>query len=70
MSSLWEVTGTVEGEPTKGCPCGCTQKFSDLLRAAQPNKKTSLIRVFCSSCGRVFLSNFEKEYCFDCEVKK
>ena len=60
----------VEGETTKGCPCGCTQRFSDLLRAERPVKKSSLIKVTCVDCGKVFWSNLEKEYCFDCEAKK
>jgi len=57
-----------ESETTKGCPCGCTQRFLDMLRG-QPVKKSSLIKVTCADCGKVFWSNLEKEYCFDCEAK-
>jgi hypothetical protein len=49
--------------------CACTQKLSDLLRAAQPVKKSSLIEVTGADCGKVFWSDRETEYCFDCEAK-
>jgi hypothetical protein len=54
----------------EGCSCECTQRFSDLLRAAQPIKKSSLIKVTCANCERGFWTNFEKQYCFNCEAKK
>jgi len=57
-----------ESKTTKGC--ACTQKIQDLLRAAQPEKKTSLVKVTCVGCGKVIWSNSEKEYCFDCEAKR
>jgi hypothetical protein len=60
----------VEEKTMQGCHCGCTQRFSDMLRAAQPVKKSSLVKVTCADCGKVFWSNLEKEYCFDCEAKK
>jgi|GEM_PF-3105779 len=40
-----------EGKTTKGC--ACTQKLSDLLRAPQPVKKSSLKKVTCADCGKV-----------------
>lgn len=52
---------------TKGC--ACTQGLRDLLRARTP-KKDSLRRIVCDGCGKVFMSNIDKEYCFDCEAKK
>jgi len=64
------VKEMVEGETMKGCTCGCTQKFLDLRRAGQTVKKSSLIKVTCADCGKVFWANLEKEYCFDCEEKK
>ena len=60
----------VESEKMKGCACGCTQRFSDLLRAERPVKKSSLIKVTCVDCGKVSWSNLEKEHCFNCEAKK
>ena len=60
----------VEGETMKGCTCGCAQKFLDLCRVGQTVKKSSLIKVTCADCGKVFWANLEKEYCFDCEEKK
>ena len=57
-----------EGKTAKGC--ACTQKLSDLLRASQPVKKSSLKKVTCADCGKVFGSDRETEYCFDCEAKR
>ncbi|UCH32453.1 MAG: hypothetical protein JSV05_03490 [Candidatus Bathyarchaeota archaeon] len=57
-----------DGETAKGC--ACTQKLSDLLRAAQPVKKSSLMKATCADCGKVFCSDRETEYCFDCETKR
>jgi len=55
-------------EQNKDVPCGCSQRITDLLRAA-PRKKSSLTKVTCSRCGKEFWSNVEKDYCFDCEVE-
>ena len=49
--------------------CACTQGLRDLLRARTP-KKDPLIRIVCAGCSKVFTSNIDKEYCFDCEAKK
>lgn len=48
--------------------CACTQKFMDLLRAYTP-KKNLLKEVKCAECGKVFWTNYNREYCFDCEEK-
>lgn len=64
------VKEMVASETIKGCTCGCTQKFLDLRRAEQTVKKSSLIKVTCADCGKVFWSNLQKEYCFDCEKKE
>lgn len=34
--------------------CVCTQRLTDMLRAAQPVKKSSLMKVTCAHCGKVF----------------
>ncbi len=49
--------------------CACTQGLRDLLRARTP-KEDSLIRIVCAGCDKVFRSNIDTEYCFDCEAKK
>jgi len=49
--------------------CVCTQRLTDMLRAAQPVKKSSLMKVTCVHCGKVFRTDSEREYCFDCEEK-
>ena len=49
--------------------CACTQGLRDLLRAYTA-KKDSLKKVACAGCGKVFRTNFETEYCFDCNAKK
>ncbi|MFP3984758.1 MAG: hypothetical protein ACLFU9_02150 [Candidatus Bathyarchaeia archaeon] len=50
--------------------CACTQRLRDLLRAAQPAKGSSLIKVTCADCGKAFWANSERKYCFDCEIKR
>lgn len=60
----------VKNETTKGCQCGCTQRFSDLLRAGRPAKASLLKKVTCPECKKVFWSNNEGICCFDCEKKK
>ena len=39
-------------------------------KAAVPVKKSSLIKVACADCGKVFWTDGETEYCFDCEAKR
>jgi len=48
--------------------CACTQKMIDLLRAGS-SKKSSLKKIVCAGCGKVFWANFDRKYCFDCEQK-
>jgi len=56
-----------ESETTKGC--ACTQNLQDLLRAA--TQKNDLLRkVTCAGCGKVFWTNSDSDYCFDCAAKK
>lgn len=59
----------VEEEPSKK-ECACTQSLKDLLRATQPAKESILVKVTCTDCRKVFWANSEREYCFDCEVKR
>ncbi|UCH01373.1 MAG: hypothetical protein JSV20_05690 [Candidatus Bathyarchaeota archaeon] len=54
-------------ERMKGC--ACTQKLSDLARAARTVTKSSLKQVTCVNCGKVFWSNAETASCFDCTRK-
>lgn len=49
--------------------CACTQKLLDFTRAATTVKKTSLIKVTCVDCGKIFWSNVEMKSCFDCTRK-
>jgi hypothetical protein len=46
--------------------CACTQKLLDLARAAHTVKKSSLMKVTCVDCKKVFWSNVEMKSCFDC----
>ncbi|MCW3137080.1 MAG: hypothetical protein N2V76_01400 [Methanophagales archaeon] len=39
-------------------------------QAKMIKKESALYRVKCKGCGREFLSNTGKEYCFDCEKKR
>jgi ribosomal protein L37E len=45
-------------------PCDCLKRFQYQAKAF--NKKSGLIRVKCRACGKEFLSNVEKELCYDC----
>ena len=38
-------------------------------QAKRIKKESSLYRVKCKGCGREFISNTEKEYCFEFEEK-
>jgi len=58
----------VEEEPSKK-ECACTQRLRDLLRATPP-KESILVKVTCANCRKVFWTNPERKYCFDCEVKR
>ncbi len=49
--------------------CACTQKLLDIRLAAQSAKKASLIKLTCADCGKVYWSNAEKKYCYNCEPK-
>ncbi|MGC8939284.1 MAG: hypothetical protein ACP5IM_01875 [Candidatus Bathyarchaeia archaeon] len=50
-------------------PCSCTQAAADLLKSVSPIKEGMLKEVKCKGCGKIFLTNFETEYCFDCRRK-
>jgi len=56
-----------KNETQKGC--ACTQNFQDLLRAAAP-KNDLLRKVTCSGCDKVFWTNSDSNYCFDCKAKE
>jgi hypothetical protein len=62
-----ELKQLSESKTRKGC--ACTQGLQDLLRAYSP-KKDPLRNVVCAGCGKVFWTNFDREYCFDCEAEK
>lgn len=49
--------------------CACTQNLRDLLRAYAP-KKDPLRKIVCTECGKVFWTDRDTNYCFDCEAKK
>ncbi len=49
-----------------GCSCG--QMNADLAWNAS-SRKSSLFQVTCTGCGKEFLSNVEKDHCYDCEKK-
>ncbi|MDQ1279075.1 MAG: hypothetical protein QG670_335 [Thermoproteota archaeon] len=49
--------------------CACTQNLRDLLRAAAP-KNNPLRKVTCINCGKIFWTNSDKDYCFNCQDKK
>jgi len=44
-----------------GWKCACSLDVVD--------KKTELKQVTCKGCGKVFKTNRETEYCFDCGIK-
>jgi hypothetical protein len=45
-----------------GWKCSCSLDIVD--------KESSLRQVRCKMCGKVFKTNRDAEYCFDCEKKK
>lgn len=47
----------------KDTPCGCQQRFKDLVRAHKAS--SGLIRVTCRGCGKEFVSNVETDLCYD-----
>ncbi|MEM3536831.1 MAG: hypothetical protein QXF44_03570 [Candidatus Bathyarchaeia archaeon] len=58
-----------ENEKESKPPCSCTQAAADLLKSVSPVKEGILKEVKCKGCGKVFLTNFETEYCYDCRRK-
>ena len=44
-----------------GWKCSCSLDIVD--------KKTELKQVTCKGCGKVFKTNRDTEYCFDCGLK-
>jgi len=44
--------------------CDCLAHYKYQVKAGK--KKSDLIRIKCRSCGKEFLSNVNKELCFDC----
>lgn len=48
--------------------CACL--YYAMEQARMIKKEPSLYKLTCKGCGREFLSNMEKEYCFDCEKKR
>lgn len=44
-----------------GWKCSCSLEIVD--------KKSKLHKVLCKGCGKVFKTNRDVEYCFDCEKK-
>ena len=67
----WISTGSGDLEVTDRKieeSCACLYYLQG--QAKMIKKKASLYRVKCKGCGREFLSNTEKEYCFDCEKKR
>ena len=49
--------------------CSCTQAAADMLKGVSPVKDGMLREVKCKSCGKIFLTNFDTDYCFDCRRK-
>jgi uncharacterized OB-fold protein len=47
-------------------PCSCSQAAIDLLRSTSPIKEGMLKEAKCKKCGKIFLTNFDTQYCFDC----
>ncbi|MFH0849852.1 MAG: hypothetical protein V1924_02800 [Candidatus Bathyarchaeota archaeon] len=52
---------------SKEAPCGCQQRFNDLVRAHKAS--SGLIRVTCRGCGKEFVSNVETDLCYDCKKR-
>jgi len=48
--------------------CACATRTADLLRAA-PVKRDWLRKTTCPFCKKVFWTNRDTDYCFDCEPK-
>ncbi|MGB2727310.1 MAG: thioredoxin family protein [Halobacteriota archaeon] len=66
-----EIERWISGETGKNKveeQCACLYYLQEQARTTK--KESSLYRVKCKGCGREFLSNTGKEYCFDCEEKK
>lgn len=45
-----------------GWKCSCSLEIVD--------KKSALKELVCKNCGKVFKTNRNTEYCFDCEKKR
>jgi len=56
-----------KNEKPKGC--ACTQNLKDMLIAATPPKNNLIRKTTCPDCGKVFWTNSDKDYCFDCQAK-
>ncbi len=54
----------------QGCSCG--DPWRDLPPELRPKQKKEglLRRVSCRGCGRLFWTNRETDYCFDCEKQR
>ncbi|MBS7616399.1 hypothetical protein KEJ45_04300 [Candidatus Bathyarchaeota archaeon] len=50
--------------------CSCAQAAADLLKSVSPVKEGMLQEVKCKRCGKIFLTNFDTEYCYDCRRKQ
>lgn len=54
----------------QGCSCG--DLWRDLPPELRPKQKkaSSLREARCPGCGRLFWTNRETDYCFDCEKQQ
>jgi len=48
--------------------CACTSRFLDLMRAPPP-KREWFRKTTCPNCKKVYWTNRESDYCFDCESR-
>ena len=49
-------------------PCACLYYAMEQVKIIK--NEPALYKLTCRECGKVFKSNVQKDYCFDCENKK
>ena len=62
------IRNLLAGENKVERSCACLYYLREQTRMTK--KEPSLFKLVCKGCGIAFVSNVEKDYCFDCAKKK